>query len=280
MPTYAIISVTFSGNRGAEAMLRSMIENITALNPESRFVILDAYPHADIYENDYENVEIVDARPKILMIRVFLEAFINKFFRKIPQAKLCNASQAFLKSDLVLDLSGVTFVDGRGLPLLIYNVQCVLIPKWFGIPVMKVSQAMGPFKRKLNRLAAKYCLNQVNVLCSRGTITSSHLRDLGNSSFHQTADAAFSLPEQPSLPGSIANKIQQIKAQDKRIVGICPSVVVEDYCHSIGMDYLVIINKFLEYVIDQRYHVVLFAHSIMEHSNKKKNNEHNQEIYG
>jgi polysaccharide pyruvyl transferase WcaK-like protein len=271
--TFATLSATLSGNRGAEAMLRSMIENITDLMPGSKFKVLSVYPHSDVFENDYDNVEVIDARPKILLLKVFVQAFINKFVRSYPITKLCPASRAILKSDLLLDLSGVAFVDDRGLLLLIYNTLCVLIPVWFGVPVMKVSQAMGPFNNPLNFIAAKICLPQVSIICSRGNTTSLHLRQLGIHTYYFTADAAFSLPNRQDVSLRATEIVRAEKKEGKRVVGICPSVVVDNYCRENRIDYKIIMDKFIDHIIDQGFSVVLFPHSAREHTNKTKNND-------
>lgn len=273
MAVFSIISATFTGNRGAEALLRSMIENITLLNPQSSFFVLSVYPHDDVNENEYSNVEVVDCRPKVFMIKVFIEALITHFFWKLPKSRLSTAARSIMASDLILDLSGVSFVDGRGLPLLIYNSQCVLIPKWFGKPVMKVAQAMGPFHSTINQLAASYCLKQVAILVSRGYITSKNLTNLGTTNFIELTDAAFSLPERKIDGYSIANEMGDLKKNNKRIVGICPSVVVEEYCAKENIDYYIVMNKLIDYILEKDYCIVLFAHSARDNSNKKKNND-------
>lgn len=273
MAVFSIISAGFSGNRGAEAMLRSAIENITQLLPDSRFHVLSVYPHEDVNENDYPNVEVIDCRPKIFMTRVFLEAFIYRFLRKIPAHLLSSASLSILASDLILDLSGVSFVDGRGIPILIYNAQCVLIPRWLGKPVIKLSQATGPFKNIFNKLLAQYCLNQVSVIGARGYITAGHLKGLGLKNFVEVTDLAFSLQNREVLPVYAEEQLNKMKQTGKQVVGICPSVVVEEYCTRAKIDYYIILNRFIDFILSKGYQVVLFAHSAREFSNTKKNND-------
>lgn len=272
MKVITTVSATLSGNRGAEAMLRSMIENISSLAPDTMFNVISVYPHDDVNENNYDNVKIIDGRPKIYMIQCFWEAFLHRYITKVSTERVCSASRALLESSLVLDLSGVSFVDNRGLPILIYNAQCVLIPKWFGNKILKVSQAMGSFNNLINRLLAIYCLKQVDIIAARGSITSSHLRSIGIVHEH-CADAAFSLPDSGNLSSHVKVRIDEIKAKNQKIIGFCPSVVVKEYCDKKKMDYLQISLGFIDELSNRGYAILMFAHSGRSFTSKAKNND-------
>lgn len=272
MTKITTISGTFSGNRGAEAMLRSMIENIRSYRSDIMFNVLSVYPHDDVNECDYDGVTVIDARPKVFMIRCFLESFIYRFVSKRINARFSSASLAILESELVLDLSGVSFVDGRGLPILIYNVQCILIPNWFGIKTMKVSQAMGSFNNTLNRLLARHFLSKVDIIAARGAVTRAFLSSIGIAHEYCT-DAAFSLELNGVLPESVENILVKIRESGNKIVGLCPSVVVKEYCDKNMVDYHIVMVKFIKSLIELGYSVLIFPHSARAFTAKTKNND-------
>src|SRR5690606_28953691 len=103
--------------------------------------------------------------------------------------------RAIRSADAVIDLSGVSFVDGRGTAVLAYNSLSTLIPWMVGTPAIKYAQAMGPFHGRLNRALARVVLPLNARVIARGAVTHSFLQELGldTSKIATASDAAFAM---------------------------------------------------------------------------------------
>jgi polysaccharide pyruvyl transferase WcaK-like protein len=100
---------------------------------------------------------------------------------------------------VLYDIGGITFAE-RG-AIILFNIFTLWPAMLLGIPVIKLSQAMGPFKSFTNRSAAKIFLNRSKKLYARGEITASHLQDLKlkKPEIQLAADIAFAYKPEFSL---------------------------------------------------------------------------------
>jgi len=140
------------------------------------------------------------------------------------------------------------------------------------VPIMKVSQAMGSFNGILNKMAARYALKKVDLIAARGLVTSAHLDSIKIKHEYCT-DAAFSLETKGSLPDKVISVFGSLRKNEKKIIGLCPSVVVKEYCDNHKMDYKVIMTEFVKRLTDKGYSVVMFSHSARKFTSKSKNND-------
>jgi polysaccharide pyruvyl transferase WcaK-like protein len=258
MPEIAVIGATLSGNKGAAAMLLSGVENVARLVPGARFDVLSIYPEEDRAANRDSRIEIVSGRPLALLAAVPLALLWWALARLgLPPGPLRrNRILATLdRCQLLIDMSGISFSDGRG-AVLAYNVACVLPALLLGTPVMKYSQALGPFRTVLNRALAKALLPRLALIAARGEITQGYLKELGLDNVILCADAAFALDEtdEPGGPGGFAGR---------RLVGIAASSVVMAYCRRRGIDYCRVMADFIdELAASGEYGVWLIAHAV------------------
>lgn len=258
MPEIAVIGATLSGNKGAAAMLLSGVENVARLVPDARFAVLSIYPDEDRAANHDPRVEIVSARPLALLAAVPLALLWWALARLgLPPGPLRrNRILATLdRCQLLVDMSGISFSDGRGI-ILAYNVACVLPALLLGRPVIKYSQALGPFETALNRTLVGILLPRLALIAARGEITKGYLQALGLENVALCADAAFALDEAdgPDGPEGFAGR---------RLVGIAASSVVRAYCRRRGLDYCRILADFIdELVASGEYGVWLIAHAV------------------
>jgi colanic acid/amylovoran biosynthesis protein len=184
------------------------------------------------------------------------------------------ALRALHEADLVVDLSGISFVDGRG-PILIYNVLNVLIPVLLRAPLLKYAQAMGPFRRRWNRAFAAWLLPKVTRIAARGRITAEHLADLGLPAerFEVCADAAFAVEIGPAAHETVRPLLRQ-PPFDRPVVAVSASSVVEGLCRRQGIPYSEHVADFIRYLTDERgYGVCLLAHSARPGRQSTKNND-------
>jgi polysaccharide pyruvyl transferase WcaK-like protein len=255
------IGATLSGNKGAASMLHSALENLPQELGDVRFRILSVYPVADKKLNQDDHVEIVPARPAALVIAVplaFIWAFLQALHLPPGLLRRNRVLSTLDQSDALIDLSGISFNDKRTVELF-YNVACVLPAILLGKPVIKVSQAMGPFHTPLNRAMAKLLLPRMALTIARGERTLAYLEELGIKKVILCADAAFSMEEEDPEAAGVLDALDRF---DRPIVGISASSVVETYCQRHDIDYSHIMACFADRAIEAGYGVWLIAHSV------------------
>ena len=96
--------------------------------------------------------------------------------------------------DLLIDLAGVSFIDGRE-KFLPFNILTLAPAFFLKVPVVKFSQAMGPFRNPLNFFTAKHILSRCERLFARGEQTAANLSNLplSRNSWQMAGDLAFLL---------------------------------------------------------------------------------------
>jgi colanic acid/amylovoran biosynthesis protein len=273
-----LLGATITGNRGAESMLRAAVQRIPEFEPRVRFTLLSLYPKDDVAENRDSTLRIVPFTPVQLVFVAFPLALLAGLLARLRLPHkfllLMPALRAIHDADLVIDLSGISFIDGRS-SVLLYNVLVVLIPLLLKTPVMKYAQALGPFRGKLNGWAARWLLPKVACLAARGRITREHLVGLRlpPGIVESCSDAAFAMQVGPHAPETIAPLLSQ-SAFARPVVCVSASSVVEKLCRKRGVDYPRQIATFIDYLIDQKgYGVCLLAHSARPGRKSTKNND-------
>lgn len=260
----AIVAGTLTGNRGAEAMVTTCIQEISTRYPDACIHVLTYYPTADARVNNNPRVFIHSATPVQLVLNWLPLALLAHIFRSLKRAppRMNGAGiLSLLEIDALFDVAGVAFVDGRE-KFLPYNVLSLFPFLLHRIPVMKVSQAIGPISSPLNRLCAKYTLKRVGMIVARGHITYSHLKQFScGTRLHQAPDISFLLdiPESKKIPYTVRQKI----------VSIGPSSLVAAQ----SSDYLDTLARLAEHLVATGYEVRLIAHAWREGATGPRNND-------
>jgi polysaccharide pyruvyl transferase WcaK-like protein len=183
-------------------------------------------------------VEVLGLEPLRLALVEFplaLLASISRAFR-IPRGWVrTRGCRAILDADCVIDVAGISFVDGRGIPITVYNALMTAVPLLLGTPTVKAAQAMGPFRKQPNRTLAKLTLPHLAAICARGAGTREHLDELKMNNVHNVADLAFTLPTAKVLPVSIEERIAHCKNE---YVLVMPSSVVKGLYQKQGGNYV------------------------------------------
>lgn len=273
---YVVIGSAIVGNKGAAAMLEASLQTISREDAQAEFFLFSLYPKADSDRNTHKNLKIIPTKPLTLGLIVNPLSLVYKILP--PLRKLLGHQQhikALADCDAYLDQSGITFVDGRG-KFLIYNLASILPAIFMGRPVVKCSQAMGPFKNKINRTVAKSILPKIKVILARGKQTQLNLDDLKLDNVKLAADYAFSLevePSQSKLAEAILKDYGLKPANNDNLVGICPSQVVSQKCQKLNINYAQIMADFIDGVTASGHQVLLFPHSAIKDSNSTHNND-------
>ena len=255
-------------------MLQSVLDNLPPLLGEVHFHVLSVYPETDRRINLDPRVEIVTARPVALALATPLAALwalLKRLGLGTGPLMRSPVLAALVRSELLIDVSGISFSDGRVLELG-YNVACVLPSLLLRQPVAKYSQAMGPFRTWPNRMLARLILPRLRLVIARGERTRGFLRELGLSEVPVCADVAFSMVE-PDTEEARAALAALDPFDGRRTVGISASAVVESYARRHGIDYLQVLADLADRAIEAGCGVWLIAHATRKSRKKGRTND-------
>jgi polysaccharide pyruvyl transferase WcaK-like protein len=180
----AITAASYSGNKGAAAMLQSSIKQLhNTFGHKLTINLMSTYPVEDSKQVPYDFIKVIPCKPEALVFIAFPLSIIYKMLKWFPPVRYLleknKIIQAYKYSDLVLDEAGVSFVDSRGWVMNMYSFICIAVPMLVGTPVVKYSQALGGFTSLLNRSLAKIVLPKCKLICARGQTTLENLKKIG-----------------------------------------------------------------------------------------------------
>jgi polysaccharide pyruvyl transferase WcaK-like protein len=261
MPTVATLGAAFSANKGAAAMMQSLLDDLPGRVPGTRVVAVSTHPAEDrlAYGRAGIDIEVVSQQPvEMALVQVPL-AFLAGALRvlHLPHRWLLRppALRALAEADLVADLSGISFVDGRRFVVLVYNALVVWVPMLLGTPVVKCAQAMGPFETPVNKALARRTLPRLARICPRGPVTESYLRGLGLTKLTPAGDMAFAMRVPDEVRAGLDARLPEA------FVAVSPSQVVATYCEGRGVDYPGVMAELVDRLAEHGHRVVVLAHS-------------------
>lgn len=265
-------------------MLQSSIKQLKARYGERLSItLMSTYPKADrklIAESPekYDLIKVVSAKPAKLLFLAFPLAVLYSFMRFVPPLKklLClnKIIKAYSQTDIVIDEAGISFVDSRGFIMNTYAFVCAAVPMLCGVPVVKYSQAIGPFKKRSNRLLAKWILPRIKLICARGKITQQNLADIGiDENVRLCADGAFTMPDSRFYTKAVQDLCNSDSFYNGNVVALSISSVVEKKCNRLKIDYKRCMAQFADHLTEQGYNVLIIANAAREGSDKPRNND-------
>jgi len=281
MKQVTLTGVSVTGNRGAEAMLTTAIGRIRDSHPDTIFNVFTIYPKEDRKLIDDDRIRIFSSTPFYLSFILFPLSILFSIIQYLRlgcfDSFFPKAVTSIANSSAFIDLSGISFMDGR-IKFLPYNILTILPAIFLGVPVIKGAQAMGPFNNPLNRLSAELLLKKCNRVFARGRFTMQYLRGLGLNNVVKTTDIAFlhefndTLTEENNeYTKYITKKISGFKSNGQLIVGICPSSVVYKKA---GSKYIKLLVAIIENILNSGHSVLLFPNATREnHMGKLHNND-------
>ena len=235
----AIIGAALSANKGAAAMVESVMARLPNEMGDCHFDILTTYPDADASRIPADaDAAVVGLQPLRLALVEFPIACLALVARtlRIPlfwvRSRGC---RSMLGSSVVVDVAGISFADGRGFAIVVYNALMTGVPLLLGVPTVKAAQALGPFQSIPNKWLAPLVLRRVRTVCARGARTREHLDSLGGVNAVDVADLAFSLDEAAGLPSAVSTALGSI---DSNFIVVMPSAVVKGIFESTGGNYV------------------------------------------
>lgn len=269
MKHVSIIAATIVGNRGAEAMLTATIGRIKDQYPDTRFYVYSYYPEDDKAVVNDKQVTIYNSTPAYLvsvlyplsLLRSVLNLFCLRFFNSLFPKSVLDLE----RSDVLIDLAGVSFMDGRAI-FLPFNILTIWPAMLLKTPVIKFAQGLGTFNESIVKVTSTLFLSRCKQIFARGEITQKYLETLlpQSDNYQLAADVAFLHQRGDSLSDEnseyvqkVAEKLDFLKNQQKEIIGICPSSVVHVKSQKSGIDYIGTLVKAIQKTLENQNHVVL-----------------------
>ena len=235
----SIVGGALSANKGAAAMVETVIEKLPSVLGPCEFSLLTTYPEADTSKVPVSSpVHVVGLQPLRLALVEFPVAILARCARlvRLPLGWVrTRGCRAMLDSDVVVDVAGISFADGRGVPIVMYNSIMTGVPLLLGVPTVKAAQALGPFESPVNKVMSRLVLPRVTAICARGARTREHLNSLGLRNVTDVADLAFSLDEATTLSPSVSRGLDVV---GQGFIVVMPSAVVRGIYESQGGHYV------------------------------------------
>lgn len=275
IPTNKTVNVLITegdvvGNKGAVAMTNCLIRDIISQIPDVQFVVTSKHIKKDV--NYYENVKtLYDNGPhfEISILAAGLWYFFKLFGLNLKFLLNNKIAQAYLKTDLVISATGISFIEEFGNKKIYHFSKYLLMPLILNRKVIKLTQSFGPIKSRYNKFMTSSLLPRITKVMARGEISRSNLAQNG------IKINVISLPDLAvTLNKTISKKVEEIKKKYKgqNIIGISPNIV----CRNLTSDnlYLKEMKKICEFIIAclSDYQILFIPHTITEKT-KGKNDD-------
>lgn len=285
---FSIIAATVTGNRGAEAMLSTTVARLRERFPGARFNVFSYYPEEDRELLACEpDVRVFSSTPAYLVLALFPGAVLAAALRRLRLRRLSESAvprsvRALGESTALVDLAGVSFIDGRE-KFLPFNVLTIWPAMLLGVPVVKLAQATGPFDGRMNRRAADRWLKRCEMVFARGDATAENLRELGmpDDRLGEASDVAFLHEPGESLgcenlvaAAEVREALEAERSAGRSIVGICPSTVIAAKAKRTHWDYPGFLAEIASRLTAEGHSVLLFPNATRaRHMDKTRNND-------
>ena len=257
-------------------MLEASIQSILEEYPDATFTLFSMYPSEDRLQNPFSQLEVIDAQPKQLGVTINSLSLLYKLFPFLRSTlrKNSKAIAALTRSDVLLDQMGISFTDGRE-KFLLYNTAAILPALLLKTPIIKCSQAIGPFKNPINRIVSKAFLPRINTIITRGRITHGFAKELGLTNITESSDSAFTLKSSGNERQSISRTLDlSFFEKGKMVIGVSPSVVVQKkFEGKTGENYIQLMADYINGLSTSGLRVALIPHSVRSGTLKTHNND-------
>jgi colanic acid/amylovoran biosynthesis protein len=282
--TYAIIGGTLWGNRGAEAMVATTVGRVRERDPDARFVVMSYFPDRDRELLRDPAVTVVDARP-VATVLTWAAAVAHRALRlvglRLPDALLPAPARALRGCRALFDVSGISFHDGR-LAVVAYNLLCAWPALLLRVPVVRLSQAMGPFRRRLNRLPARWVIQRCRHTFVRGRLSAGFVSRLGvpDGSWSVAADVAFGYrpefrltSENEQRVAALRQRLVDLRGPGTDLVAVVPSSLVHQKLARTGGDYPALLRTLICDLQRRGAHVLVLPNATRAGVDAPRNND-------
>ncbi|MEM4260309.1 MAG: polysaccharide pyruvyl transferase family protein [Candidatus Woesearchaeota archaeon] len=240
-----ITGASLSINYGAQAMAFSTIDLVKKYYPGAKIYFSTNYPNTERIFETKLSITILE-RPKIkkFFINCFKLFWLSNFSRNHKSEDIY--LNAYLNADLIIDISGDVLSDDYGMKAFFRNFKDFAIPLICRKRYIIFPQSIGPFKKIITRIIAKYFFNRSDFIMAREEITYKYLDELKiKPKIYLLPDTAFLLePEFGERNKDIISRIKNFSTQGKKIIGISLSQAIIKFSKT-----SLSINKQIDYKI-------------------------------
>lgn len=284
MSIYGVIGGTLWGNRGAEAMVVTTIGQVRERDPGAEFVIFSYFPDRDRQLLRDPAVTVVDARPGQTVLAwcgALAGRLVGLVGLRLPDGGLPAPARALRGCRALFDVSGISFHDGR-LSVVAYNLMCLWPALLLRVPVIRLSQAMGPFRHPLNRLPARWVTRRCLHSFARGRRTAGYLERLRVPAqrWSVAPDVAFAYRPEYSLTSEndarveeLRDRLTRLRAAGTQIVAVVPSSLVDQRMSRSGGDYLDLLRTLVRDLLQRGVHVLVLPNATRAGLSVPRNND-------
>ena len=275
-PVFAAFAVSRTGNRGAVSMLEATIDHLASEPVNGVVHVFTVYPKDDAQLPPEPNVRLHSGTPQALIFKLIPLCLLYRLARllrlPIPDSAWGRDMQALLETDVCLMIGGTTFNDAKPIKVP-WNVACLLPAILLRRKAMMYSQTLGPFRKALNRWAARWCLKRMDFIAPRGPGSLEHVRGLGlGNKIEYLPDSAFSLRVSPEVEQEIRQRYAGWP-RGKGVVGVSINTIVEARCKELGIDHHGAFVELMRRLLDEGYRIWLIPHSMRPGSKLRHNND-------
>jgi colanic acid/amylovoran biosynthesis protein len=285
MNSYAVIGGTLWGNRGAEAMVVTTIGEVRRRDPDARFLVLSYFPARDRQLADDPDVVIGDARPeRTLLVHLPFAFFVwlgQRLGVHVPDVLLPASVRHLRRCRALFDVSGISFHDGR-LAVVAYNLLCLWPALLLGVPVVRLSQAMGPFRNPMNRFVAKQVMRHCAHSFARGRLTAAMVEqlDVPTERWSVAADVAFAYRPPYRITHENEDQVVALDAEltavrdvGTSVVAVVPSSLVMEKLAATGGDYVELLLALVLHLQSRAKHVLVLPNATRAGEDSLRNND-------
>ena len=270
MAKILIINTNCSMNKGSAAQVISTCETLRALISDLEITLISGYPLLDFKLCKIHNIKVVSSiwrqgpkRSKRILFyihRLIFRPLFGVLWAILFRIGLNPVSikdpiiQEYASADMIVDLSGDSFSDGKG-GFSIDIDSALLLAMSLKKPIVIYSQSIGTFRGVTTPLA-RYCLNRVDLIIVREEITKKYLEKIGVTKYiYLTADCAFLL--EPASNKSIEHILlkENVAVTKNPLVGISANAMLDDkennYANSMA--------QLIDYIIEKLNAQVIFV---------------------
>jgi colanic acid/amylovoran biosynthesis protein len=283
--TYAVIGGTLWGNRGAEAMVVTTIGRVRERDPGARFVLLSYMAGRDAVLVEDPDVEVVEAGPRAVALVHLPAALLCWLFGligvRVPNLLLPSSVATLRRCRALFDVTGISFHDGR-LAVVAYNLLCLWPALLLGVPVVRLSQAMGPFRHPLNRWPARFVTARSFHTFARGRLTAELVRGLRvpDERWSIAADVAFAYRPTDSITSenedrvaAVRNHLDELRAAGTDVIALVPSSLVLKRSIASGSDHVGQLHQLVRDLQARGRHVLLMPNATSAGLDTLRNND-------
>lgn len=265
-------------------MLVTSIAKVRERFPRAKFFIHSYFPAEDRALCDDAAVEIVDASPTALVLQYFPASVAERVVRavglRLPGFLLPEGPRGLRDSDMLLDVFGVSYNDGRE-KFLPFNVLSNWPAMLMGTPVVKLSQGLGTYEHPVTRAVGKWMLGRCKRVFARGKESLGMATAVGlgrvlgyapDIAFLYEPDFSLS-SENPDYSAEVAADLARRREAGTRVLVLSVSAVVEKKVDAAGQDYAAAMAGIVDALLERDLTVVLLPNANREGKATRHNND-------